>query len=517
MKIPMAVMEQIKESNEENVLLLSMSTLPFSPRMYGYQTSDGKYQFNGITQLEAGTKYVLSMLANEGKKLRRIVIMATKETREMQKTEQGDRWNNKTAVAFYRDRIIDFCRGENNNNLGQKDVVEETRVIDKVHYTDGELEALFCIVPIDKDDQGTFFWNVIKKIKGERKDARINLYMDMQGGDRNAIAQMNAIVELLKDQNVKIKGRYAIRFNNNMEIQPISEVGGNYKTYDLITAMQVFKRYGWGQELIDYFGPQKNDRDKSLVEAIQEASDAIRLCDVNGFDMAVGKIGRLAADFGDNYETQLDIVFQDIKEDYGVLLDVENGKAKCRYVEQIRWCLKKGFVQQALTILEAKMPHEYVNNGFIYYCDDEKKREDILKNFRDIYEAKYKEKDSYKMQDLNHYFIRYYPYDAKPEDVIEIKYGCDARKINKHLGKYRQLCKKRNNANHALSSGNRNEDGFFLYMQSQYTDDPNWSGQGQALGSLEEEISEFLEDFEKIAALVAAENPALADRIIDLS
>ena len=63
--------------------------------------------------------------------------------------------------------------------------------------------------------------------------------MDMQGGDRNAVSQMNAIVELLERQGVMIRGRYANDYNPTRKERPlhtIREVSKEYRTYDLISA-----------------------------------------------------------------------------------------------------------------------------------------------------------------------------------------------------------------------------------------------------------------------------------------
>ena len=53
-------------AKEENVILLAMSTFP--PKMdlncYHMKTESIECYFNGISQLEAGTKYFLQLLAD---------------------------------------------------------------------------------------------------------------------------------------------------------------------------------------------------------------------------------------------------------------------------------------------------------------------------------------------------------------------------------------------------------------------------------------------------------------------
>lgn len=502
---------------EENVLLLSMSTLPYNRQMHHYQIKDGgrTYDFNGIVQLEAGTKFVLSKLAGENKKVDRIIIMASAETRDQREKQ----YDNATAIEFYKDRIRDYIMGNENHKLGLENKIEETRFEKPEYYPD--IDALFHVIEIDEgtNQYRISFWRTVKEIKGNSPDRHINLYMDMQGGDRNAITQMNAIVELLRNQNVTIRGRYATKFHPGNMVQRVAEVSESYRTYELMAAMQVFKNYGWGKELVQYFGNQESKRDKKLVEAIQTASDAIRLSNVGSFDQAVNNIQKLTEEFENSdrtegEKTQLDIVFEDIKEDYRPLLI----DSRYKYIEQIRWCLRKGFLQQALTILEAKMPYEYVNNGLLYYCDQKDNVEKLIRSFEEIYRTVYQKSDnSYKMKDLNYYFIKYYKYDEKMSN-IQMKYACQDMKdrIDKNLQRYYALCKKRNKANHAASSMSRNPNGFFCYMQRKYPQDQTWSeGSERSLKNLEKEVADFLNEFEKLADEVRTRNPDL--KVIDLS
>ncbi len=83
--------------------------------------------------------------------------------------------------------------------------------------------------------------------------------MDMQGGDRNAISQMNAMAELLVRQKVEIQARYANDYEPKKEkpLHTIRDASREYRTYELISAMDIFARYGWGDKLEEYFKNEK--------------------------------------------------------------------------------------------------------------------------------------------------------------------------------------------------------------------------------------------------------------------
>lgn len=60
------------KDNEKNVLLFAMSTLPAKQtvNIYKYDYDGETWFFNGISQLEPGTKLVLSLLEKQMKKIR---------------------------------------------------------------------------------------------------------------------------------------------------------------------------------------------------------------------------------------------------------------------------------------------------------------------------------------------------------------------------------------------------------------------------------------------------------------
>ena len=387
------------------------------------------------------------------------------------------------------------------------------------------------MIPIELENP-VFFWNAIIKIRGnaERDNKKIHLYMDMQGGDRNTVAQMNAIVELLKRQGVIIKGRYANDYEPSKKspCHTIRDASGEYKTYDLMSAMDAFTRYGWGDGLNDYFqnDVREDSKEQRLIEAINKASSAISTCNADTFDDAVKDIGNLRRDFeggevstqesGDSVRiTQLGVVFKDIKEDYSPLFD-----AKYRYVEQIRWCFRKKFVQQALTIFEAKMPYEFVHSGLLYYKTTNASQEDrraFLETCRQLY-YRLDRKDRYKMKDLNHYLIKDYCKGRRGifrDDDGILVFGLGEARNNEVislLNEYRDLCKLRNQMNHAMA-GNSNNNGFFKYMQGQRGGDQIWSSNTET--NYERRISGYLDKWERLANDEALND--LRDKILDLS
>lgn len=355
------------KTEKKNVLLLAVSTLPISKPMasvYKYEDkrTGKKYCFHGVSQMEAETKLVISLLEDQGEKLDRIVCLCTKEAREVEKRERYDVCGY-SAMEFFRRRMLYFLNPESfserldpYNSFDEKRIAVKNcpeHILSKENY-ENLPDDFFKIVDMEQVD---YFWDAVDAIRMDGRDSRIDLYLDMQGGERTAVAEINAIVQLLKSKRVEIKGRYVNDFHPGKQIHMITEVTDRYSKYDLATGLHVFRKYGWGTELQDYFDTyEKKQADaqekpviKKLLDAVNQASDGIRLCNMKEFDKALDHISGLHIS-ETSREAVEEIIFQEIKADYGNLLE-DHGP-----INKIKWCIRKGFYQQALTILESQMP-----------------------------------------------------------------------------------------------------------------------------------------------------------------
>lgn len=317
-EIPPSTQFASNRSKQENVLFLTLSTMN-SPTMYKYE---GSAKFIGISQLEAGTKNILYQLAENGEKLNRIVIVESKDTRVKEVADIAeDFWDDpeymrdkiKSAVCFYKQRILDYIRGNYFKKIllkSEKTIVDhdkfETHFPDKVIYSDEELHTLFYDIPIDevgdkekkvyKGESVELFMEIIRGIRGgkekEDNEHSIHLYVDTQGGVRSAIQQINAVLELLKDQNVTIMGRYAIpyfNFKDQEKIYPVREVSEAYKAYELVSSMTEFKQYGRGKGLASFFEEKDDENTREIIDVIQKISGAIAICNIVEFEDALKK------------------------------------------------------------------------------------------------------------------------------------------------------------------------------------------------------------------------------------
>lgn len=110
---------------EKDVLLLCMSTLSSNPSIshYYYQNSQGGfYRFDGVSQLEPGTKYEICKLYMDRKKaFDKIIVINTPETLKADKDNTQP-----SAYDYYKSRVCSFLNGAIDNTI--------KREIDKIKY-----------------------------------------------------------------------------------------------------------------------------------------------------------------------------------------------------------------------------------------------------------------------------------------------------------------------------------------------------------------------------------------------
>lgn len=526
-----------KEKNIENVILLSMSTLPDKVKQNKFKFKIEKEEriFYGQSQLSPDTKTILSIIDAKGEGIDRIVILATKEAREKKERTLIDgegkeiSKENVDAVSFFEDEILAYVEKRKENSE------DEEYCLKNLSLT----EDKFVVVDLDKyspENADEVIYDAVKAIKGDG-DKEINLYINMQGGIRSTMMKMNAITELLESQNVRVVGRYANNYNAR-EPQPYESVSvaDDYRPYELVTAMTIFKKYGRGEKLLEYFSDaDKYPLSNKLAEAIKLAADSIQLCDVDGFDEAIEAIREFDNEYKESEaSTTLKIIYQDIKSDYESILNAEH-----KYVAQIRWCLNKGFLQQAMTILESKMPDEYVRSGMVYFCKkgQEEDVQDVLNKLELMYENYYltpdKQKDSreaHMMKNVNHVFINgfvteeeggkiYFKNSRFKRSNICWFYGKPGfnfkKKVHKSREAYKEIKAIRNEMNHAQSRKNNNE-GFFGRMNLKMLNEPKGSKKYRVFDNqtrkssqaVKEIIEKYLDEWEALASQVPTETKA---------
>ena len=77
------------------------------------------------------------------------------------------------------------------------------------------------------------------------------------------------------------------------------------------------------------------------------------------------------------------------------------------FIELIKWAYRHQLYQQVLTLIESHAPTNLVNSGIFFYCDDEARKDEVT-NILALQRLELKPYEYYKMDDIDHYFIKNY-------------------------------------------------------------------------------------------------------------
>lgn len=360
-----------------NVVLLAMSTLNdrgVEEHKYGYKYVEGSEEKEkiilGRSQLEPITRMLDIKLAMEGESLDKAIILTTKETKNDQNVTIRYRRNRKKKKESRT--LSTWMRRVCGDRKQTPEEVIVKKTISAVNYYKERVRrfnknVIFEEVDIDEKEPAQGIADAISKIIEENnKHEEMRLWIDTQGGFRDISMVINAIISLLKEQGIKPAGIYAIRFNPGA--QDMSKKGGKitsnqiidqtekYRIFDFVSAMQEFMDYGKAGGLQKYLGGENE-----FAKIAAGIADAIQMCQPKGFEKGLKKLAEyLDSGQYQGNDTYMDIFADYIRKDYGILLDEPENP-----IEQIKWCVKKEFYQQAITIYIEQMPKYYYDKGWL--------------------------------------------------------------------------------------------------------------------------------------------------------
>lgn len=307
-----------------NILLLAMSTLPNDIEKDNYYCYEGGETFAARSQLEPITHMLVRKRKEIGERLDKVIILETNQTAE---SKQGE----KSAVGFYKERVGNFAEGIEYADIS----------IDENEPAMGISEATRIILKEYEDNDG------------------VNLWIDTQGGFRDVVMVFTAIISLLREQGIEAKGIYSIRFHRDSTKEnpcPIIEQTRKYAIFKFVSAMQEFMDFGKATGFKEYYGEESE-----FVQVADKMAGAIQMCQPQKFEESLRKFAQyLNSGRCKNDDLYLQNFVEYMKEDYGVLLEEPDN-----IIEQIRWCVRKEFYQQAITIYIERIPKYYNDHGIV--------------------------------------------------------------------------------------------------------------------------------------------------------
>lgn len=371
-----------------NVLLLALSTVSNGKlNCFSYQYGD-EPSFNGYYQLEPIPKFLNEKLEKEKQEhLDYIITLNTKEVNSsvldtvICNSKNGIEYEfcNITAKIFFEKMLCN----------GQKAFQKIPKIIS---------------IPIDVDDiiPGIILaMNQLRKLKENSDD--FNLYIDMHGGPRNTQMTFQTILSLLKHESIYPSAIYTIIMNKSKP-NTIKDDTKYFDYIDFVSGMNEFLNFGKPISIKSL----NNLNDLSLrdfTEKANQVADALTLCDMSVFQKSLEDMSNWLNNREIKHDSLLELFIKNIRMDYGVLLKEDHD-----VIDEIQWCLTKGYLQQALTLIESKMPEELFKKGIFSYDENlmvEKDPDKSKIKVKDAIEcakaAQHREWES----DINYIFIKW--------------------------------------------------------------------------------------------------------------
>ncbi|MGN1357046.1 MAG: hypothetical protein ACI4VX_05140 [Succinivibrionaceae bacterium] len=379
--------ENVASSSSKNILLLSLSTFvkqDLSYNTFSFQNEffDEKY----IYQLEPVPLMLIKKLAQKNEKLDEIILLCTKDVlRKVSKNLNGmvvkirrDESEDVSPFEFFKHRVK-----ESSSKYGYTPVFKKIEIGTSDNNPDKE----------DDKDQ-----NIRHAIKDILQELRSNmkpvtkLHMDIHGGFRDQQDILTTVVSLLRYDEVNAgnscflspENVYTVEFNDGKGV--IRQSGDTLRIQSFASGINEVINYARTGSLSSYReGLNKEEQD--LLDAMNDLAESIQLMNIQEFEKNADKLKTILNSLeGRSSSSYISMFLENIKSSYQDL--IKDGRT---VVDEIEWCMNKGFYQQALTLIESKMPIYYHNKKMMIFseqCLDFLNRNSNIKQMKGTYTRK---------------------------------------------------------------------------------------------------------------------------------
>lgn len=350
--------DESSDKDIKNVLLLALSTFPKNLKMdenkYSGTFAGTEYSGTYFYQMEPIIDLLSNHLREKGEHIDEVIILSTKETEEQAE--------NVTLVT--KDKVTNTVIVSDRETPSRVSPLEF--LIYCVNKRNPEMSTKFSIHDCSSLDSTNMAKTIHEVLTEIRENKKANIYFDIHGGLRSTQQLVSSILSLLHLEGIKILSDnvFSVVFDPNTGISYIENAGSTFRIMDFVSGMNEFMAYGRTDSLERFYknekkainassdNTQQTDSDSEAIGIFKEIASGIQLCDMNSFDKGLKKL----TDFDSSMQKTnsfLSIFWNDVQANYKGLLGSD-----ITVLDKIKWCIAKGFYQQALTLIESKMPEE---------------------------------------------------------------------------------------------------------------------------------------------------------------
>lgn len=339
----------------KNAVLLFLSEIHLTKGKYLSSTSYHAAPFADIKCIqtnEAAVKYLLQKLAGQQEMLDYIFAFSTQKTKESISYLDGKTGQQVSAIQrdIFASEVARVC----------PELADRVIYVDYDENCSAERIVSYVLKMVDK----------IRAVLGNEADSW-RIHTDLTGGMRHAAVLMLSVLHMLKYSGIEIgQAIYANYFREDTSRNRIEDVSSIHRMFELVSSTDSCINFASMREVEKYFAAVPASEIskclKDLLVSMQDFSDAVKICRTGRFEQSLKKLAANLQEFknyqGKSAQEQLFAqVLETLEKDYGDIIKVEPSRA-----DIIRWCIKKGFLQQAMTLFTEWMPGELVKRKLYY-------------------------------------------------------------------------------------------------------------------------------------------------------
>lgn len=252
----------------------------------------------------------------------------------------------------------------------------------------------------------------------------VNIYIALSNDDMTDNFLILSILDILDTMYGKSVTVMNVLTTSDAHFQLAGMVRNDTEAYgitSLVAATKTFLKYGKVDMIVDCWESSlsKNDQVEKMIYAMRRIDTGLSLCNISDIERGIQDLkdlfnGGFDLSNSDYYSKIFMLMAEGIRKDYGNLL----AEGPTNFIDLVKWAYSKGFYQQCLTIIEARTPRQMISMGMYYYCDDENDRERVTEIFA-AERSEMKPHEYWKMNDLDHYFIKYHTKFRLPPTSME--------------------------------------------------------------------------------------------------
>lgn len=359
--------EQARKQSERpvNVLLLAMSTFPRQKDTYALQRSsfsdktfvEDNKEFYGRGQLDPIPKKISTDLLQKGQALDYIVLLCTPETKNavpalfIQEEDETYQIENVSPVKFFKAQIDPYLNPDTEQHFFEIDVADD--LADSVGKAVNQIRSLANQPASDSTSK-----------------TKLNLFIDIHGGLRNTQMITQSVMSLLETDANKIEIQTYTVVNESPTRKYIAKSDEAIRIHSFVSGITELLNHGRTTTLHKCFDQELTGEVQKLMSHLDKIANGISWCDVNTFDAGIKGLSkyftaslRESPSASSGFASYLSLFHENIKNGFGSLL-----KEGHTVIDKIRWCMDKGFYQQAIALIEAGIPRQFIDDG-IFHSD----------------------------------------------------------------------------------------------------------------------------------------------------